>query len=182
MRNKRCILILGGVRSGKSQFAQKLAQESGKRVLFVATAQALDQEMNSRIEEHRKVRPPTWQTLEATCLLGPRIEKELGDAELVIIDCLTLLLSNLVTGADSGIEQRVQAEMDELIECMNQVSADFIIVSNEVGSGIVPDSRQGRIYRDLLGKVNQMMAQRADEVYVMFAGIPVRMKGGEKDP
>jgi len=181
----RNTLIIGGARSGKSNFAQELARKLGVQVLFVATAEAGDQEMRQRIEEHRKGRPLDWRTLEATCHVGHRIEQEIGNAQAVIVDCITLLLSNifglhsaqtLEQIEESVLEGRVAAEINELVECMRKVDASFIIVSNEVGLGLVPVSRVGRLYRDLLGKANQMLAQCVDEVYVMAAGLPIKIK------
>ncbi len=182
MRN---ILIIGGARSGKSYFAQELALKSGKPVLFVATAEAGDEEMQRRIEEHQRARPAAWSTLEVTTHVGSQILQRIGGAEVVIVDCITLLVNNIFgqhsdpTGEpmdDALIEQEAMAEIDELVDCINQVNASFIIVTNEVGTGLVPANRAGRLYRDLLGKANQILAQRADEVYLMVAGLPVPMK------
>jgi adenosylcobinamide kinase/adenosylcobinamide-phosphate guanylyltransferase len=179
------ILITGGVRSGKSRFAQELAQRLGQPVLFVATAEASDDEMRQRIEEHRHTRPTAWRTLETTTQIGQHIVQEIGGAQVVIIDCVTLLLSNVLgqfldpTGIhidDSLAEKAVTREIDELIDCLNRVAASFIIVTNEVGMGLVPDNKLGRTYRDLLGRANQRLAERAEEVYLMVAGLPVRVK------
>lgn len=159
-------LILGGARSGKSNFAQKLAE--GRKVLFVATAEALDDEMRERIEEHKKQRPSSWRTLEAPNKLGKKIAESTGDSEVVIIDCMTMLVSNTLSD--------VKKEIEELIDCMKKVNADFIIISNEVGLGIVPENKLSRIYRDALGWVNKRLAEFADEVYFMIAGIPVKIK------
>ena len=178
------ILIIGGARSGKSRFAQKLALKLGEPVLFVATAVAGDQEMHQRIEEHRKQRPTTWSTLEVTTHIGSQIEQKIGGAQVVIVDCIALLVNNIFgqysdqTGEQidaSLIEQQLTAEIGELVECINKVDASFIIVSNEVGSGLVPANRVGRLYRDLLGRANQMLAQCADEVYLMVAGLPLKI-------
>jgi len=179
----RCILILGGARSGKSDYAQKLASSLGGEVLFVATARALDGEMRERIEAHRKARPAAWRTLELARGLGSGIEKHAGDAGVVIIDCLTLLVSNLA-GVGGGVEktrQRVRREINSLLACVDRVKATFIMVSNEVGLGIVPDNPLGRSYRDLLGEANRTVANRADEVYFMIAGIPVKLKGEKSE-
>jgi len=174
----QCILILGGARSGKSDYAQKLASSLGGEVLFVATARALDEEMRERIEAHRKARPAAWRTLELARGLGSGIEKHAGDAGVVVIDCLTLLVSNLLGwgGSPGVVEKRVQREVNALLGCMDRIGAVFIVVSNEVGLGLVPDNPLGRTYRDVLGKANQAVAHRADEVYLMVAGIPVRVK------
>lgn len=174
----KCVLILGGARSGKSNYAQKMASSYGGKVLFLATAQALDEEMRLRIESHRKARPKSWRTLELACGLGNGIAKHIGDSKVVIIDCLTLLVSNLVGrgGSAEEAERCVRREINSLLRCLDKVRATFIIVSNEVGLGLVPDNPLGRLYRDLLGKANQAVARRADEVYFMVAGMPTKLK------
>jgi len=177
---RRRILIVGGARSGKSDLAQRLAAEMGKEVLFVATAAAGDEEMRRRIEKHRSARPPSWRTLEAESGLASRLPEEVGRAEVVIIDCITLLVSNLIGDGDEApdsLEARVMAEIGALIELMEQSPASFIIVSNEVGLGLVPPNPLGRAYRDALGRANQMLARHANEVYMMVAGIPLKLKG-----
>ena len=172
--------ILGGARSGKSRYAQELAARLGRRVLYVATAEALDEEMNSRIEAHKKSRPPTWKTLEAQTDVAKAISSEIGDAEVVVLDCLTLLVSNL-RGEDSADietwEKRVTSELETLISLMEVTPSHFIIVSNDVSLGLVPPSTLGRAYRDILGVANQMLAKHAEEVYFMVAGIPIPLKG-----
>jgi adenosylcobinamide kinase/adenosylcobinamide-phosphate guanylyltransferase len=179
------ILIIGGARSGKSRFAQELALKTGKPVLFVATAEAGDEEMQRRIEEHKKARPAEWSTLEVTMDVGSEIQQKLGKARLVIVDCITLLVSNILGQYDdrvdrragaSVVEEKVTAEIGELVKCMKSVAASFIIVTNEVGTGLVPSNESSRLYRDLLGKANQLLAQHVDEVYLMVAGLPVRIK------
>jgi adenosylcobinamide kinase/adenosylcobinamide-phosphate guanylyltransferase len=175
---KQIILLLGGARSGKSHYAQQLAGELGSKVLFVATGEALDDEMEARIAEHRKSRPGNWRTLEITTGIGKKIEKQIGDAEVVVIDCITLLISNLLRGEpeNKAAEKIVRAEINELINTMDRLDACFIIVSNEVGMGLVPENKLSRIYRDLLGKANQLLASDATEVYLMLACLPVQVK------
>jgi len=181
---KKVVLLLGGARSGKSSYAQQLAQPAEK-VLFVATADAGDEDMLRRIEKHRQARPAHWRTLEAATGIGERIQDQIRDEELVIIDCITLLVSNLFCRydldrfemlEDAVLEKEVTAEIEGLLECLHNVEASFIIVSNEAGLGIVPDNRMARLYRDILGRANQMLARHADEVYLMVAGIPLRVK------
>ncbi len=178
-------LIIGGARSGKSHFAQELGLKSAQPVLFVATAAAGDEEMRQRIEEHRKARPTAWNTLEVTTHIGNQIRQKIDKAQTVIVDCITLLVNNIFCQYSdpagekiyaSLIEKEVMAEIDELVDCINQIKARFIIVSNEVGLGLVPDNRIGRLYRDLLGRANQVLAQCVDEIYLMAAGIPVQIK------
>lgn len=182
----KAVLITGGVRSGKSRFAQELASKSGKRVLFVATATAGDEEMRKRIEEHRKARPKDWSTLEVTTHIGSQILKKIDGAQIVIVDCITLLVNNILglhgEQVDaSSVEKEVVSEISELIKCIDQAGASFIIVTNEVGAGIVPDNKMARLYRDLLGKANQLLAERADEVYLMVAGLPVKIKSSHSE-
>ncbi|MBA7619821.1 Bifunctional adenosylcobalamin biosynthesis protein CobU [subsurface metagenome] len=181
---KQCILILGGARSGKSCFASEVALRLGGKVLFVATGEALDEEMRQRIEEHKKDRPSNWRCVEVPTGVGKRIREEIDDAQVVIVDCLTLLVSNVLGQCGDDPERvstefvpdRLAIEIEELIGCINNSAATFILVSNEVGMGLVPESRLGRLYRDLLGKVNQILAERADRVYFMFSGMPLRVK------
>ena len=151
----------------------------------MATAEAGDEEMRHRIEEHRRARPPDWSTLEVTTQVGRQISQRIGRAQVVIVDCITLLVNNIFGPHSeqatppldvSLLEQKLTAEISELIECMNQTDASFIMVTNEVGAGLVPANHLSRLYRDLLGKANQMLAQAADEVYLMVAGLPVPVK------
>jgi adenosylcobinamide kinase/adenosylcobinamide-phosphate guanylyltransferase len=175
---KAIILILGGARSGKSYYAQQLAGEFGGKVLFVATSEALDEEMQARIAEHKKNRPRDWRTLEITTGIGKKLARQIGDADVVIIDCITLLISNLLRGKPDYPEagKIVKSEINQLIDAMDRLDASFVIVSNEVGMGLVPDNKLGRIYRDLLGKANQLLASHATEVYLMVACLPVQVK------
>jgi adenosylcobinamide kinase / adenosylcobinamide-phosphate guanylyltransferase len=175
---KQTILLLGGARSGKSYYARQLAGELGSKVLFVATGEGLDEEMQARIAEHRKDRPKNWKTLEIPTGIGKGVEKQIGDAEVVVIDCITLLISNLLRGEPDypEAEKRVIAEINELIAVIDKLNASFVIVSNEVGMGLVPENKLGRIYRDLLGKANQLLAGHAIEVYLMVACLPVQVK------
>ncbi len=182
------ILLIGGAGSGKSHFAQELALRLGEPVLFVATAVAGDEEMLKRIDQHRRQRPPAWSTLEVTTDVGKNILEKLGGAKVVIVDCITLLANNIFSQySEQGeptdvplIEKSLIAEIDELIECIKQVDASFIIVTNEVGLGVVPASRLGRLYRDLLAQANQMLAGAADEVYLMVAGLALPIKPAKK--
>lgn len=174
---KKLVLVLGGARSGKSRFAQQKAGEMAEKVLFIATAEAQDGEMRARIAEHRKNRPPQWRTLEITSGLAPRLKAGIGDAQVVIIDCLTLLLSNIMGGDEPRLaEKRAFGEIEELIVAISQLGASCIIVSNEVGLGLVPDNRLGRDFRDLAGMANQLVARAASEVYFMVAGLPLKLK------
>jgi len=182
------VFILGGARSGKTTYAQRLAQEmGGDRVLFVATAEGKDAEMEERIAAHQQSRPAAWRTLEAPRNAGRMIASEIGDASVVLVDCLTLLVSNtiLVLGEDPDprqAEAAVRAEISALLALPPKSSATFIIVSNEVGLGLVPPYPLGRVYRDLLGLANQMVAAQAQRVYWMVAGIPLDLRALQRMP
>ncbi len=177
----KSILLTGGARSGKSKMAQELAAKTGGLVLFVATATAGDDEMRQRIEIHRKSRPQDWRTVELATHLGSQIMKNSGGVKTVIVDCITLLINNIFeqcgeNAKATAVERMVTAEIKELIECMKKSRANFIIVTNEVGLGIVPGDKVSRLYRDLLGKANQILAKSVDEVYLMVAGIAIPVK------
>lgn len=176
------VLILGGARSGKSDYAQRLAGEMGRPVIYVATATAGDEEMAERIARHQAARPAHWRTVEAPVGVGRALAGVLEDGEVVLLDCLTLLVSNLLgelgetAGADV-LAGRVTAELEELLLVCAAHRAALIVVSNEVGMGLVPPYPMGRVYRDMLGRANQWLAARADQVVLMVAGIPVEVKG-----
>jgi adenosylcobinamide kinase/adenosylcobinamide-phosphate guanylyltransferase len=179
---KRLTLILGGARSGKSAYAQRLAAERGNDVLYVATAEAGDDEMAARIAAHRAERPAHWQTLEAPRQVGSAIRVVAGDAGVVLIDCLTLLASNVIVPLPEPVtvvaaESALNAEVDGLLAAYSESEAEWIVVSNEVGLGLVPPYPLGRAYRDALGRANQRLAAVADEVLFMVAGLPMRVKG-----
>lgn len=174
-------LILGGARSGKSVFAEQLAAQQAEPVLYIATAQALDTEMQARILAHKDKRPKGWKTLETPCQVGKTILEQPFESGLILLDCLTLLVSNLVLDAGGREDEpdeilasaAVEAEIDSLLAAIRKGAANWIVVSNEVGMGLVPPYPLGRVYRDLLGKANMRLAQSASEVYLMVAGIPV---------
>ncbi len=165
------ILILGGVRSGKSKFAEKLAS-SGKKVAYIATAQVLDEEMRIKIENHKNNRPKEWLTLEAPHNLKDVLSKLDKSVDMVVIDCLTVYVANLM-----GLEEdKVFSEIKDMLKIIKDLNSKIIMVSNEVGMGVVPPYESGRKYRDMLGQANQIVAEAADEVYLMVAGIPVKVK------
>jgi adenosylcobinamide kinase/adenosylcobinamide-phosphate guanylyltransferase len=193
--SRELTLLLGGARSGKSRYAEELAA-SFERVLYVATAQARDSEMAARIAAHRQARPPTWRTVESPTGVGPAIQAALADApaDAVLLDCVTLWMSNLVlqelgekaTGdrealdqaSESAAQERARAEIDALLAVFYASHVPWFVVSNEVGWGLVPAYPLGRVYRDLLGWANQRLAAEADAVYLMIAGLPVNVKAG----
>jgi adenosylcobinamide kinase/adenosylcobinamide-phosphate guanylyltransferase len=169
-------LITGGARSGKSSHALTLAGTiAGKEgdCLFVATAQALDDEMRARIEHHRAVRPQRFQTLEEPLALAAAIDRQVK-ASVVVIDCLTLWISNLM-GAGFDDQQIIQ-HGDVLVASLGLTRSASIVVTDEVGSGIVPEAPLARRFRDLLGWTNQRIAAAADSVLLMVVGLPVQIK------
>lgn len=180
---RRLIFLLGGARSGKSTYAENWAREHGGRVLYVATAQAYDDEMRTRIAKHRADRPANWDTLEAPLKAGEAIQMAEDGHDTVLIDCLTMLTANalLQLPEDSVIQAEadaaVMAEIDGLLAAYEQSNATWLIVSNEVGMGVVPPSKYGRLYRDALGRANQRIAgSAADEVLLLVAGLPWKLK------
>lgn len=176
------MLILGGARSGKSSYAQRLAHElGGERVLFVATAEGGDEEMRARIADHRRDRPAGWRTVEAPRNVAQAMAPAIGDARVVLVDCITLLASNvMLAGGESPdaqqAEQDVVHEIEALCALARQTKATFILVSNEVGLGLVPVYELGRLYRDVLGRANQLLAAQADQVVLLIAGLPIEIK------
>lgn len=185
--------VLGGARSGKTTFAEQRALEiGGQHVLFLATAEAGDNEMKERITRHQASRPPGWRTAEAPLSVRAALDAEYQGEAVVLLDCITLLVSNYLLHAagsginlpdtpeinpfDPAIESEVKEEIGLILDFFSERQAALIAVSNEVGSGIVPPYELGRAYRDLLGRANQMVATAADEVILMVAGLPMRVK------
>lgn len=178
---KQLTLILGGARSGKSAYAQQVAEESNRPVTFVATALAFDEEMTTRINAHRAERPAHWLTLEAPTAVGAAIRERTQSSGIVLLDCLTLLANNVILALpDPEDAQAAQAALDGEVEAL--VSAweagenDWIVISNEVGLGLVPAYPLGRVYRDVLGRANQRLARFATRVIFMVAGLPMIVK------
>ena len=165
--------ILGGARSGKSMYALSLAKKY-RKVAFVATCQPLDKEMQERIRLHKEARPGYWKTFEEPKDIGGLLRKIGNEFDCVIIDCLTLLVSNLILGGHK--EEDILEKIKAIAANLRKKKAKIIIVSNEVGLGIVPANRLGRGFRDIAGKVNQMVAKIADEVLFVVSGVPMKMK------
>lgn len=176
---KRIIFITGGGRSGKSLFALQIGKEYPGPKAYLATAQALDEEMAQRIKRHKENRPAEWETIEEPREIVKRIKEEGEKFRLILIDCLTLWISNLLLAGWS--REKILSETDDLLQACGQIiKCSFIIVSNEVGWGIVPDNEVARFFRDIIGLVHQKIAQQADEVYLMVCGLPHRIKGIDK--
>jgi adenosylcobinamide kinase / adenosylcobinamide-phosphate guanylyltransferase len=176
-------LILGGARSGKSGFAERLARERGLPTSVIVTAEALDVEMAERIGRHRNDRPSQWRTVEAPLALVAALAVEAAPERCVIVDCLTLWLTNLMVGSDPEEKayedtlMRVKQERSALIELIPQLRGTTLIVANEVGLGLVPDTPLGRIFRDEAGRLNQAVASACSQVTFIAAGLPLRLKG-----
>jgi len=178
------VLVTGGARSGKSRFAEEYAMSTGKQVVYIATAQNCDQEMQERIRIHRSRRPLGFITREQPFYPDQVLEEEWPENTLFILDCLTILLTNHLL-EDNGrgdyafYEQRSKHALDyvgSLADKISEAGAPFVMVTNEVGMGLVPDNRLGRVFRDLAGRANQLLAARAGEVWFLISGIPQRIK------
>ncbi len=182
------IVVTGGARSGKSSLAEIKAKELGNKVVYIATAIAFDEGMKDRISKHKASRPSTWATIERYkefCEL--KKSQDFIEADLVLLDCMTLMVSNILLESDvdfdncsmeeiEHIEKNISNEVTELLKIVNRYEKKLIIVTNEVGMGLVPSYRLGNIFRDIAGRVNQYLAKQANEVYLTVSGIPVRIK------
>lgn len=189
-RSRRFVLVIGGARSGKSSYAEALAQRAarGGSVLYVATASAADEEMRARIAAHQRSRPPDWTTIEAPLDPGAAIQRSQAahNAAVVVVDCVTLLVSNAILAGDTtsdgvpvdatAADKRAHDAVRELLAAYRAGSASYIVVTNEVGMGLVPPYPLGRLYRDTLGRLNADLAQEADAVILVVAGLPVEVK------
>ncbi len=181
-------MILGGARSGKSAMAERMAREMGGRVTFVATAQPLDEEMRRRIAKHREARPAEWRTVEEPLDLPVALKKATAESDVVLVDCLTLWLSNQLCRieapegsqgwheATEGLARELERSASQMVEAVRSAEATALLISNEVGLGLVPPTTLGRAYRDLLGLVNRRLAAEADQVLLMVAGLAVDLK------
>lgn len=178
----KLILILGGSRSGKSEFAEKIAERSGKRIIYIATAAVRDEEMAERVKLHQKRRPKDWVTVEEEKdVLG--VLSRGGKEDVFLLDCATIWLTNLLlehqhSEPDISPDIKGTQIMEQVASLAKTVERglDLIVVSNEVGLGIIPEYPLGRLFRDLAGKANQVLAANADRVYLVVAGIPMEIK------
>ena len=181
------ILVTGGAKSGKSRFAESLAFKKEKRV-YLATSVPLDGEMKSRVQKHKKQRGEDWLTIEAYKDLDNILEKTAKYTDIILLDCLTNMISNIMFEVYDGnwesvpdcipgkIENAVSAEINKIFDFNKVYKGDIIIVSNEVGLGLVPENPLGRYFRDIAGSMNQIVAAKSDEVYMVVSGIPVKIK------
>ncbi len=172
---KKSILILGGARSGKSSRAVALARGLKKRTVFIATCTFADPEMQKRIKKHQRQRPRHWKVVEEGKDINAALLNLKDKYQVVLIDCLGLWISNLLAGDLS--DRQIEKQVSKLIGSLSNSQAITILVSNEVGAGIVPDNPLARRFRDLLGAANQKIARQADEVILMYSGIPLTIKG-----
>jgi adenosylcobinamide kinase/adenosylcobinamide-phosphate guanylyltransferase len=172
---KKMIFITGGARSGKSRFALDYANRHFSKKLYLATCEVLDEEMVRRVENHKKRRSKEWNTVEEPVEIVDKIDEYGDKVEVVLLDCITLWLSNLLMRQNS--DAKIMDEIDRFINTIKQDQTSFIIVSNEVGMGIVPADPLGRRFRDLQGIVNQRIAEVTETVILMISGIPMFLKG-----
>jgi adenosylcobinamide kinase/adenosylcobinamide-phosphate guanylyltransferase len=189
----KLILVLGGARSGKSTYAEQRAVElGGDSVLYLATSESKDEEMGHRIAKHRAERPSAWKTLEAPRDVVRLLNLEPEKRKVILLDCMTFLVANHLLAAagpggdpfgdpssdpfDVQIEASVVAEVEGLVAYVRSTDVEMLVVSNEVGLGLVPPYELGRAYRDILGRANQILASHADEVLLLVAGIPMVVK------
>jgi adenosylcobinamide kinase/adenosylcobinamide-phosphate guanylyltransferase len=170
-------LVIGGARSGKSRFALSLCPAGG-RVAYIASARIEDDEMRARVERHRRDRPADWTTIEEPLALADAVRRGLREADCVVVDCLTVWLSNFCWEGRHRPAAEIESAALEEIDKLAAASAgrEMVLISNEVGLGIVPESPVGRLFRDLQGLVNQRAAAAADRVFLTMAGIPLRVK------
>jgi adenosylcobinamide kinase/adenosylcobinamide-phosphate guanylyltransferase len=165
--------VFGGIRSGKSGFAKMLASRE-ENVTFIATCQATDSEMKQRIEEHKRTRPSNWKTIEEGEKVGEILKTLKEKRGAIIIDCLGMLITNLL---EKKKKKEILESVNELILEAKKLNSQVIVVSNEVGMTIVSSNKVARLFSDILGEANQLMAKEADEVYILMAGIPTKLKG-----
>lgn len=184
----KIILVTGGARSGKSDFAESLCKKQNNSTAYIATSVAFDDEMKSRIKKHKQSRPDNWETYEIYRDIYTIIEDISKNHNTVILDCITLMVNNLMFMSDIDIEKASSEEIDKLedyikeqiyklIEEVKKTDLYFVMVTNEIGLGVVPSYKLGRIYCDIAGRINQILGKLSDEVYFTLCGIPTKIKG-----
>lgn len=175
----KAIFITGGARSGKSRFAEELTRAFGATRGYLATAQPLDEEMDERIRIHRQRRGEGWATIEEPLHLSQALAAHDGLYSVILVDCVTLWLSNLLLGYEDlehESAERIADDIHRLLATLRDMRTPVILVSNEVGMGIVPEHRLGRLFRDLAGQANQRLAAAAEEAWLVVSGIPLKLK------
>ena len=183
----KMILVTGGARSGKSTFAEETVKKFGENVLYIATSISFDDEMKDRIKKHKEQRPHEWETLEAFKDFDIVLPDRIVGKSAALIDCITIMVTNIMLETDlnwtninvddiSNIENEVKNEITKLIYTIKKSETPFVLVTNEVGMGIVPENKMARAFRDMAGRANQMLARASDEVYLCVSGIPVKIK------
>jgi len=170
----KIIFIVGGARSGKSSFALKKAKVYGGKIAFIATCVPKDREMKKRVARHKEIRPNNWQTFENPKDISKTLFRIGSDFDTIVIDCLTLLLSEYMLRGlgQTGIEKK----FNDMVDSLKKIKSRSIVVSNEVGLGIVPGNKLARDFRDIAGRINQLMASNSDEVFFTVSGIPWKIK------
>jgi len=183
---KSLTLVTGGTRSGKSSLAESIAKDKGEKIVYIATAIAFDQGMKERIKKHKESRPNSWITIECYKNFNDlSVDQSFIQSDTVLLDCITLMVSNLILDSNidfdncsieeiNDLEKGVFKELEDLLSVMD--NKDVILVTNEVGMGLVPSYKLGNIFRDIAGRVNQHIAKKSDTVYLTVSGIPIKIK------
>lgn len=183
----KIITVTGGARSGKSSFGENLLKERQGKKGYIATATPFDVGMKERIKNHQASRPKTWQTFELPYEISSQIHEISKTCDIVILDCITVFSSNILFEKEYDwetisykeiflLEKKIIDEIQQIIEKARQYNLDLVVITNEVGSGIVPGNRLSRVYRDIAGRINQKLSELSDEVYVTISGMPLKLK------
>jgi len=181
-------LVTGGARSGKSSFGESIFNNMQGEILYIATAQAFDDEMKDRIKKHQQDRPSNWTTLEGYKDLADKIQPYRGKVSGVFLDCITIMVTNLMLDEDvnwdnispevaNEIEKKIMKEIQQLIKATKELEVPVVFVTNEIGMGIVPENKMSRIFRDIAGRMNQYLGREVDKVYLVVCGVPIKIKG-----
>lgn len=184
----KIILVTGGARSGKSSFAESLCKDRNNNTAYIATSIPFDDEMKDRVKKHQDSRPSEWKTYEIFKDIYSIIKEVSENHETVILDCVTLLVNNLMFNSDINIDNAspkevndleiyIKDQVNKLLDEVKSTNLYFVIVTNEIGMGIVPGNKLSRIYSDIVGRVNQLIASKSDEVHFVVSGIPMKVKG-----
>lgn len=184
----KIIYVTGGARSGKSSFAERHVMESGLKRVYLATSIPFDNEMKLRVEKHKDQRGEDWLTIEAYKNLAQTLEEQIGEEKIILLDCLTVMVSNLMImdkeydwdniGKEElrHIEKEIEDEIKGLMNFIEKRDIELVVVSNELGMGLVPPYALGRHFRDIAGRMNQIVAERADEAYIIISGLSMKLK------